>query len=147
MVGERADQPGEVGAAEAFELLRTRPDAVLVDVRTVPEWTFVGVPDLDGLGAEPVLIEWQRYPTMAPNPDFAAALAGELRQRGATAESPILFLCRSGARSLAAARTMSQAGYTRCLNIRGGFEGPLDAGQHRGGEDGWKALNLPWRQS
>lgn len=140
-------EPGEIGAREAFELLRRDPAAVLVDVRTAAEWTFVGVPDLSELGSEPVLLEWQRYPTMARNADFAAALAAEVQRRGAGPDSPLLFLCRSGARSLAAAQVMAASGYTRCLNVRGGFEGPLDAGRHRGGEDGWKAEHLPWRQS
>ncbi|HZF36618.1 MAG TPA: rhodanese-like domain-containing protein, partial [Candidatus Angelobacter sp.] len=61
-------------------------------------------------------------------------------------EAPIFFLCRSGARSRAAAMAMTQAGYARCYNIANGFEGNHDAERHRGKAAGWKADGLPWTQ-
>ena len=141
------DYAGDVTAAEAYDILQGRPDAVLVDVRTEPEWSYVGVPDLSGLNREVVLVEWQRYPTMAVNEDFVPTLLSELKRRGTPQSAPILFLCRSGARSQAAAQTMSERGFTNCLNVTGGFEGPLDSERHRGRRDGWKAQDLPWRQN
>ena len=138
---------GDVTASQAYELLQSRSGSVLVDVRTQPEWSFVGVPDLSRLNQEVLLLEWQRYPTMAANEEFVPALLAELRQRGTSTEAPIIFLCRSGARSQAAAQVMSEQGFTNCLNVAGGFEGPLDAARHRGSRDGWKAQDLPWRQS
>ena len=39
---------GELLPAEAFDYL-ARHGGMLVDVRTVPEWQFVGVPDNQGL--------------------------------------------------------------------------------------------------
>ena len=137
----------DVTATEAYELLRSRKDSVLVDVRTQAEWAYVGLPDLAELGRELVRVEWQRYPTMAINEDFVPALSAELQRRGTPADAPVLFLCRSGARSQAAARVMTEQGFTNCLNVADGFEGPLDAARHRGSRDGWKAQALPWRQT
>ncbi len=145
----RADESygGDVTAREAYDLLRNNPRAVLVDVRTEAEWAFVGLPDLAMFGSAPVLLEWQSFPSMTANRSFAPTLLSQLRQRNTPADAPVLFLCRSGGRSLAAARAMAGEGFTRCLNIVGGFEGPLDADRHRGAQDGWKALGLPWTQN
>ena len=137
---------GDVSPEEAMDLLKQNKDAVLVDVRTRPEWTFVGVPDLSELGKEPVFLEWQSYPTMAPNPEFVAALTRELEGRGTSKETPVLFLCRSGARSRAAAMAMTAQGYSQSLNVAGGFEGGPDPNGHRGSIEGWKAIELPWLQ-
>jgi rhodanese-related sulfurtransferase len=141
-----ADYGGDVSPDEAMALLEHDKTAVLVDVRSQPEWSFVGVPDLSDLGREPVFLEWQSYPAMALNPDFVPALTAELERRGTPRDAPILFLCRSGARSKSAARTMTEAGYNRCLNIAGGFEGGPDPSRHRGVLEGWKARALPWTQ-
>jgi rhodanese-related sulfurtransferase len=56
-------------------------------------------------------------------------------------------LCRSGARSRAAAIAMTRAGLERAYNVAGGFEGELDENRHRGLRNGWKAAGLPWKQS
>ena len=79
--------------------------------------------------------------------DFAPRLLEIMRARGVAATAPVLFLCRSGARSRAAAVAMTQAGQERCYNIADGFEGPLDDKQRRGAVGGWKARGLPWAQS
>jgi rhodanese-related sulfurtransferase len=138
---------GDISAADAWRMLEERPDAILIDVRTQAEWTFVGLPDLRPLGKTPVLIEWQAYPTMGVNPDFAKALSAELQRRQADAAAPLLFLCRSGGRSRAAAEAMTAVGRTPCWNVAGGFEGDVDREQHRGKINGWKAQGLPWLQS
>jgi rhodanese-related sulfurtransferase len=80
---------------------------------------------------------------MQPNPEFVAALSSALSDK----ETPLLFLCRSGARSAAAAKAMTAAGYSTCFNVADGFEGPLDAQAKRGAAGGWKAAGLPWRQT
>lgn len=134
---------GDVAPKTAWKILTERPEAVLIDVRTRAEWNFVGVPDLAGVGKKPALIEWQMFPTMQPNPDFVSALAGGVANK----DAPLLFLCRSGARSAAAAKAMTAAGYSTCLNVSDGFEGPLNGEAKRGASDGWKASGLPWRQT
>ncbi|QFT34823.1 thiosulfate sulfurtransferase [Labrenzia sp. THAF82] len=138
---------GNFSAQEAFQQLSEQQDAVLVDVRTQAEWAFVGIPDLRPIGKEPVLAEWQSFPSSGPNPDFASTVSNQLVKKGLDQSAPIYFLCRSGARSQAAAIALTQAGYTHCYNISDGFEGPLDADRHRGTQAGWKAAGLPWIQN
>ena len=132
----------DVPLQAAWEALRTDPAAQLIDVRTDAEWNFVGVPDLLVAGKQAVLIPWQVYPAMTVNGQFTAHLA----EAGLTPEHHLYFLCRSGARSLAAARAAQAAGYAHAYNVADGFEGPPDAAGHRGGAAGWKAAGLPWRQ-
>ena len=138
-----AGYAGDVAPTTAWKILSERKDAVLIDVRTRAEWNYVGLPDLDTLAKKPALLEWQVFPSMQPNPEFVAALSGALADK----EAPLLFICRSGARSAAAAKAMSAAGYSTCLNVADGFEGPLDAQAKRGAAGGWKAAGLPWRQT
>lgn len=133
---------GELTSAEAFEVLKAEPDAVLVDVRTVPEWQFVGVPDLDPIGKSTVFLSWQTYPEMSVHPAFAEAL----QQQGVSPDQTVLVICRSGARSRAAAMALSAAGWQKAYNVSDGFEGPLDGDSHRGRAAGWKAAELPWAQ-
>lgn len=138
---------GDISAADTWRELEQNKDAVLVDVRTRAEWAYVGVPRLDDLGREAILAEWQSFPSMDRVSDFAGRLSAELTARGVSQDTPIFFLCRSGARSRSAAVAMTAAGYSRCFNIADGFEGPLDAEGHRGAVAGWKANGLPWGQS
>lgn len=138
---------GDVAPKEAWAALEAEPAATLVDVRTVAEWSFVGVPDLGALGKSPLFQEWQSYPTMQVDPSFADRVADALGAAGATADTPVFFLCRSGARSQAAAAALTARGFAQCFNVAGGFEGPLDSSRHRGGSAGWKAEGLPWMQS
>ncbi len=132
---------GDLTPAEAWDLLAEHPDAVLVDVRTEPEWRFVGVPDASSLGKRAALIEWVTYPTMTPNEDFVQ----QLLAAGVTPGQPIVMLCRSGQRSIAAAIAATSAGLGPAYNILEGFEGGTDQDGHRGAV-GWKAAGLPWRQ-
>jgi rhodanese-related sulfurtransferase len=138
---------GDILPADVWVVLQTELTAQLVDVRTTAEWNFVGLPDLSGVNREAHLVEWQSFPTMAANPDFMAQVCQALGQANADKTAAIFFLCRSGARSRAAAIAATRAGYTRAYNIVGGFEGDLDAARHRGQNNGWKATGLPWRQS
>jgi rhodanese-related sulfurtransferase len=135
---------GDLGAAEAWTLLGSERTAQLVDVRTHAEWNFVGTPDLSGLGRETHFVEWLDFPTQAPNQDFVAQAGAALNARK---DAPVLFLCRSGGRSRAAAEAMTAAGYTRAYNIADGFEGDPDENRHRGIKNGWKAAGLPWIQT
>lgn len=128
-------------------MLAREPKAQLVDVRTMAEWNFVGLPDLSTLGRHTHCIEWQQFPSMAPNPDFVAEAVSMIEQAGADPNTPILLLCRSGARSRAAAMALTRAGFTQAFNVAGGFEGDLDHDRHRGHANGWKAAGLPWCQS
>ena len=135
-----------VDVATAWKGLKESPRAQLVDVRTRAEWTYVGIPDLGPLGKRAVLVEWQTFPDQSVDPRFAERLANELKALGVQTDDDLFFICRSGSRSLAAARAMVSAGYRACHNVSEGFEGPLDDARHRGTLQGWKAIGLPWQQ-
>ena len=137
---------GDATPTEAWGVLSSDSRAALVDVRTQPEWSFVGVPDLSGIGGELIRLEWQTYPSMQVDPGFATKLDAALKAAGAGADTPVFFLCRSGARSASAAAAMARSGYQRCFNVVGGFEGARDQDGHRGTVEGWKAEKLPWGQ-
>jgi len=136
------DYAGEVSAAEAWARLKSDPKAQLLDVRTMAEWNFVGVPDLASLGRQVRCVEWQGFPTGARNPTFVA----EASQALADKDAPVLVMCRSGARSRAAAIALTQAGFSQAINISDGFEGDMDEDGHRGNRNGWKHADLPWKQ-
>ena len=136
----------DVPAADAWARLQRDAGAVLVDVRTRPEWAFVGLPDLSSIGKRVLTLEWQTFPEGRVDPDFAERLSGLLESAGVEKDAEVFFICRSGARSHAAALALADAGFSRCRNVAEGFEGPLDAGRHRGQIAGWKAAGLPWTQ-
>lgn len=138
---------GDLSPGDAYSMLESDKSTVLVDVRTRAEWSYVGVPDLTGIGKEAIFIEWQEYPSMKVAPEFAPRLLEHLRSLGVSQAAPVLFLCRSGARSRAAAVALTTAGWQHCYNIAEGFEGALDDTRQRGRVDGWKARGLPWAQS
>ncbi|MEB3984049.1 rhodanese-like domain-containing protein [Mycobacterium sp. 663a-19] len=133
---------GDITPLQAWKMLSDNPRAVLVDVRTDAEWRFVGVPDLSSLGRDVVYIEWNTTDG-TPNENFAA----ELRDRvpPSDEERPVVFLCRSGNRSIGAAEVATEVGITPAYNVLDGFEGHLNAQGHRG-ETGWRAIGLPWKQ-
>ncbi len=135
--GRALERPyqGELTPREAHALLQLAPGARLVDVRTRAEWDWVGrVP-----GA--VEIEWNQYPGGVRNPHFLAEL-----KRQVDPQALVMFLCRSGVRSIAAASAATEAGYGDCYNILEGFEGDKDAQGHRNTVGGWRHAGLPWHQ-
>ena len=126
---------GALTPQEAAELLHLAPGARLVDVRTRAEWDWVG------RVAGTVEIEWNQYPGGVRNPNFLAEL-----KRQVDPEALVMFLCRSGVRSAAAASAATEAGYNSCYNILEGFEGDKDANGHRNTIGGWRKAGLPWIQ-
>lgn len=139
----------ELFPADAYAALEQDPDTALVDVRTRPEWTFVGIPDLGAIGRRMALVEWAQFPSMTVNPNFLPELTHAL---GGSLPGRVFFICRSGARSLAAARLVAEetargGRAIGCINVKEGFEGDLDAEGHRGSLGGWKRAGLPWRQN
>jgi rhodanese-related sulfurtransferase len=124
---------GALLPAEAHQLMKA--GASLVDVRTKPELLYVGrVP-----GA--LTVEWQTYPGNRPNPEFLAELADAVPK-----DQPVMFICRSGARSHSAAEAATRAGWREAYNVLEGFEGNKDENQHRSTVGGWRKAGLPWVQ-
>lgn len=109
-------------------------EAVLVDVRTDAEREWVGfVP-----GA--VALAWKHWPGMALNTEFDDGIKAAVPPG-----KKVVLLCRSGVRSIAAAKRASELGM-QAFNILEGFEGDADAQGHRGASGGWRFHGLPWRQ-
>ena len=132
---------GDITPEQSWKLLSENPDAVLVDCRTEAEWHFVGVPDISSLGREVVYVEWNT--AGGHNDNFVADLIASGVTPG---ERPVIFLCRSGNRSIPAAAAATAAGIAPSYNVLDGFEGQLDEHGHRGG-NGWRAVGLPWKQT
>jgi len=126
---------GDVAPGLAWQLVQSG-QATLVDVRTAEELHYVGrVP-----GA--LHIEWAKGREEVRNDRFLEQLA-----EAVPPDRQVLFLCRSGARSVSAAKAATAAGYRSAWNILQGFEGPLDTQKQRGRIGGWRAAGLPWQQS
>jgi rhodanese-related sulfurtransferase len=126
-----------LNSQQAWDVLQQNTDAVLVDVRTKVEHAFVGHPS----GA--IHIAWKEAPDWQVNSKFVAQVEKLVPDKNA----PVLLLCRSGQRSLDAAKALEEAGFQRLINIADGFEGPLDQHNHRGNLGGWRFNGLPWAQS
>jgi rhodanese-related sulfurtransferase len=130
---------------EAWEILQTSPEAVLLDVRTSMEFEYVGHP------MNAINIPWQEAPDWTVNLDFVEKVRKTLAARmGPEADIealPILTICRSGKRSLTAAEILLKSGFRNVYNIEQGFEGDRDGAKHRSTINGWRHQNLPWEQS
>jgi rhodanese-related sulfurtransferase len=128
-----AGYAGDISPEQAWAWVQAG-EAVLVDVRSDAEREWVGfVP-----GA--VAMAWKQWPGMEPNPQFDAGIVA------AAGGKKAVLLCRSGVRSIAAARRATDLG-VQAYNILEGFEGDPDAQAHRGRIGGWRLRGLPWRQN
>ena len=133
---------GDISPVDAWNILKEDANAQLVDCRTDAEFMFVGLCDLSPLGKQPATIPWKNFPDMDANPNF-------IEQVKAIQPNPtnaVLFICRSGQRSRDAAIALTEAGFSQCYNVAGGFEGDCDQAKHRGTVNGWKFADLPWVQ-
>ena len=133
---------GDVTPEATFAGLAADEEAVLVDCRTRAEWNYVGVPDLTSLGKPVIYLEWLNYPEGAVDPEFV----DKLTEHGVPRHAPVYFLCRSGVRSISAARAATDSAYEAAYNVLEGFEGPIGSGGIRD-VSGWKLAGLPWKQS
>ncbi|ABK05234.1 rhodanese-related sulfurtransferase [Arthrobacter sp. PvP102] len=126
---------GDLSPQDAWAKLEQ--GAVLVDVRTEGEWAHIGIPDTKATDNDPLFIQWT-FPGGIPNPDFVDQLKQQAPEDSGV---ELVFLCRSGVRSVAAAIAATRAGFT-AYNVLEGFEGEPD----RYGErtvNGWKNRGLP----
>lgn len=129
-----AGYAGDVTPEQAAQWMASG-EGVLVDVRSDAEREWVGyVPGAVGLA-------WKQWPGMALNPVFDEGLRAAM-----PAGAKALMLCRSGVRSIAAARRATELGI-EAYNILEGFEGDADADGHRGRKGGWRFRGLPWKQA
>ena len=121
---------------EAHDFLQANPEAVLIDCRSEIEYLFVGHPT----GSHHVA--WNDGPDWEINPHFVGQV-----KKVASMNRPVVLICRSGQRSIAAGIQLENAGFTDVYNVLEGFEGALDEDKHRGALGGWRKENLPWEQT
>jgi len=119
-----------VSPAEAHELVRQ--GHVYVDVRSEPEFA-------DGHPEGAINVPWMHMGSggMVPNGRFLETM----RERFAK-DAAIVVGCKSGGRSLRAARALVDDGFTAVVDQRAGWDGARDAfGQIS--EPGWSRVGLP----
>jgi len=135
----------ELSPPEAWQKLGSDQNAVLIDVRSQLEFDYVGHP----VGA--VNIPWKEAPAWEIDPQFVEKVRVRLRamqkKPGPVENLAVLAICRSGARSMAAASALKASGFKNAINVAEGFEGRLDGKKQRGNLDGWRFHKLPWEQT
>jgi len=125
---------GNVTPDQAFQLAFAGV-ARLIDVRTPEERKFVGyVP-------ESVAVPWSTGTAFTRNSRFTRELEGKVRK-----DEVLLFICRSGSRSMLAAEAATRAQFLHAFNVLEGFEGEIDEQRRRGRNSGWRFRGLPWVQ-
>lgn len=122
---------------EAWDYLQQHPDALFVDVRMEIESLYVGRPP--GV----VNVPWYEYPDLTPD---AKKFADAVGREASSKEQPVLLICRSGQRTLAAGQALEAAGFSEVINVVHGFEGELDEQFQRSTLSGWRFDGLPWEQ-
>jgi rhodanese-related sulfurtransferase len=134
---KRVDPPA------AANILKQTAGALLIDVRSRVEFDYVGHP----IGA--IHVPWKDAPDWQTNPHFVKQVRQLLRDvgRASPEDTPILLICRSGGRSLAAGEALAADGFRELYNVEEGFEGDRDADNHRGTVNGWRYHGLPWEQT
>ena len=125
----------ELSPQEAYEMAKN-PTSYLIDVRSIAEYVFVGHPEMAyNIPSSFWSEEEQGFLT---NDNFVEDLTSRFKKNDV-----LIFLCRSGGRSLSAAKKMVGAGYSKVFNLTQGFEGRKDENGYRTIE-GWKNSGVPY---
>ena len=132
----------DISSLRCFNRLSDKTDSYLVDVRTSPEWKFVGIPDLSIIKKQTIFVSFLIYPEMNENKNFEK----EILDQGIKKNDHLYFICRSGQRSLNASELLINKGFYNCFNVVDGFEGEPNSHKKRSLINGWKYNNLPWKQ-
>jgi rhodanese-related sulfurtransferase len=136
----------EISSQEAYDLVKSHSNAILVDVRSHMEFLFIGHP----VGA--IHIPWIDEPDWNINPNFVREIRqlvlGGISHEGFAGQNsvPVVLICRSGKRSREAGKLLIKEGFEQVYNIKDGFEGELDESHHRSTTGGWRFEGLPWEQ-
>jgi len=121
----------------SYQLLQSNATARLIDIRSSMEYLFVGHP----VGA--IHIAWIDEPDWEINPDFVNEIRQAMKDK---VDNPVILICRSGKRTLEAAKILIEAGFTQVIHVDEGFEGERDTSFHRSTVGGWRYRGLPWEQ-
>ena len=131
-----------ITSIECFNKLSEISNSYLIDIRTKPEWEFIGVPDLSSLNKKTIFISWHMYPEMKINSLFE----NQITESNIKKNDNLFLICRSGNRSSDAAEFLTSHGFTNCFNVKDGFEGEIGPNHQRSTINGWKYCKLPWKQ-
>ena len=131
-----------ITSIECFNKLSEISNSYLIDIRTKPEWEFIGVPDLSSLNKKTIFISWHMYPEMKINSLFE----NQITESNIKKNDNLFLICRSGSRSSDAAEFLTSHGFTNCFNVKDGFEGEIGPNHQRSTINGWKYCKLPWKQ-
>ncbi len=115
------------------DFLNNNSNSVVLDVRTEEEWNNIGKPDAEALNSKTIFISLLIGPDRQKNENFVK----EFLDKKVPKKDNVLVICRSGVRSMAAAKLLQQQGYKNLINISDGFEGNPATGE------GWKKSKLP----
>ena len=131
-----------LSSRKAYELLQDNPNASLIDIRSSMEYLFVGHP----VGS--IHIAWIDDPDWDINPDFIDEVTQVSRKKNAhhLLDNPIVLICRSGNRTLLAAKALIEADFTSIIHIDEGFEGDRNENDQRSSVGGWRYHGMPWEQ-
>ena len=143
-----------VTAQEAWTKLQADDSAILVDVRDPVEIKFTGFASSTHIHVPWMLADingWsdkQSSWSMVKNPAFSSQVLDKLDKAGATLDTTIIVMCRSGSsRSAPAVNLLAAKGYKQVWTVVDGFEGStLKEGDSKGvrAANGWRNAGLPW---
>ena len=122
-------KPIKIKAIEAFDFLSKKINSHLIDTRSDIEWKTTGIPDLSSINKETYLINWGPVLDQTFFEQYKKFLLISFNQNDS-----LFFICRSGSRSLMAAKCAIEFGFKNCFNIFDGFDNEND--------QNWKK-NLP----
>jgi len=134
----------------AYDLVKSNPSILFVDVRDVNEVTRVGHPAMID-AVVPVMLESDEYdealqePILVPNPEFVPKMKAALKITDRGVHDMIIITCGSGVRSAIASRTLEDAGFTNVWHIPDGYVGDTKPGLNS--QNAWKNANLPWSET
>ena len=122
-------EPINIKATDAFDFLSKKDNSHLIDTRSDIEWKSTGIPDLSSINKETNLINWGPVLDQTFFEQYKNFLLSSFNQN-----DNLLFICRSGSRSLMAAQFAIKFGFENSFNIFEGFYNEND--------QNWKK-NLP----
>ena len=122
-------KPINIKATDAFDFLSKKVDSHLIDTRSDVEWKTTGIPDLSSINKEANLINWGPVLDQTFFEQYKNFLLSSFNQN-----DNLLFICRSGSRSLMAAQFAIKFGFKNSFNLYEGFYNEND--------QNWKK-NLP----
>jgi len=138
-------------AAEAYTELKKHGEKTLfIDVRTQYEVEYVGYTKMIDKNI-PIVFKtdkkWDKKKgrfSRISNKHFVKDVVKALKAKGLTKEDHIIFMCRSGSRSVYTSKLMAKAGYMNVSTIVDGFEGGKDKKTKHRTKNGWKNAGNPW---